>query len=77
MIQVGDIVMARVTRISTRQASVEIICVGETVLREPHRGIVKKEVGQSLMPLPPLRPYGATDTEPEKSVFYECGTVLY
>ncbi|CAN0048048.1 unnamed protein product [Ascophyllum nodosum] len=43
VIQVGDIVMARVTRISTRQASVEIICVGETVLREPHRGIVKKE----------------------------------
>eukprot|EP00903_Cladosiphon_okamuranus_P009513 g9063.t3 len=35
--------MGRVTRITTRQASVEIICVGETVLREPHRGIVRKE----------------------------------
>lgn len=44
VIQVGDIVMGRVTRITTRQASVEIICVGETVLREPHRGIVRKEV---------------------------------
>lgn len=47
VIQVGDVVMARVTRISTRQASVEIICVGETVLREPHRGIVRKEVGEA------------------------------
>lgn len=47
VIQVGDIVMGRVTRISTRQASVEIICVGETVLREPYRGIVRKEVGDS------------------------------
>lgn len=36
--------MGRVTRINTRQASVEIICVGETVLREPHRGIIRKEV---------------------------------
>lgn len=44
VIQVGDTVMGRVTRISTRQAWVEIICVGETVLREPHRGIVRKEV---------------------------------
>ncbi|CAN0518253.1 unnamed protein product, partial [Ectocarpus sp. 12 AP-2014] len=43
VIQVGDTVMGRVTRISTRQAWVEIICVGETVLREPHRGIVRKE----------------------------------
>lgn len=41
--------MARVTRISTRQASVEIICVGETVLREPHRGIVRKEVGGAIV----------------------------
>ena len=44
VIQVGDIIMGRVTRINTRQASVEIICVGETVLREPHRGIIRKEV---------------------------------
>lgn len=44
VIQVGDIVMGRVTRINTRQASVEIIYVGETVLREPHKGIVRKEV---------------------------------
>ncbi|CAM9301914.1 unnamed protein product [Choristocarpus tenellus] len=43
VIQVGDIVMGRVTWINSRQANVEIICVGETVLREPHKGVVRKE----------------------------------
>lgn len=43
VIEVGDVVMGRVTRITTRQAWVEIMCVGETVLREPHKGVVRKE----------------------------------
>ncbi|KAG5175620.1 hypothetical protein JKP88DRAFT_216542 [Tribonema minus] len=43
VIEVGDVVMARVTRVRALLASVEILCAGETVLREAYNGIIKKE----------------------------------
>ncbi|CAM9222240.1 unnamed protein product [Chrysoparadoxa australica] len=43
VVEVGDIVMGRATRLSVRQVFVEILCLGETVLKEPHQGVVRRE----------------------------------
>eukprot|EP00771_Trimastix_marina_P002089 gnl/Trimastix_PCT/3201.p1 GENE.gnl/Trimastix_PCT/3201~~gnl/Trimastix_PCT/3201.p1 ORF type:complete len:192 (+),score=23.51 gnl/Trimastix_PCT/3201:64-639(+) len=41
--QTGDIVMARITKISPRFASVRILCVGNRVLKEEFAGVIRKE----------------------------------
>ncbi|CAM9477372.1 unnamed protein product [Phaeothamnion confervicola] len=43
VLEVGDVVMGKVLRIDNRMASIEILCVGDTVLREPYTGVIKKE----------------------------------
>jgi exosome complex RNA-binding protein Csl4 len=40
---VGNLVTCRVTRINPRMASVEILCVGETALREACAGLLRRE----------------------------------
>lgn len=40
---VGDHVTCRIVRINTRQAQLEIICVGGTALREPLGGLIRRE----------------------------------
>jgi exosome complex RNA-binding protein Csl4 len=44
VIEVGDVVMGRVTRMRAAQAFVEILCAGDTVLRETYQGVIRKEV---------------------------------
>ncbi|KAF2762823.1 hypothetical protein EJ05DRAFT_16642 [Pseudovirgaria hyperparasitica] len=41
--EVESIVLARVTRLSTRQAQVEILVIGDKVCREAFQGIVRRE----------------------------------
>ncbi|KAK0664180.1 Exosome complex component csl4 [Lasiodiplodia hormozganensis] len=41
--EVDSIVLARVTRLTPRQATVEILVVGETVCREGFQGIIRRE----------------------------------
>ncbi|KAF2138756.1 uncharacterized protein K452DRAFT_233726 [Aplosporella prunicola CBS 121167] len=41
--EVDSVVMARVTRLTQRQATVEILVVGETVCREGFQGIIRRE----------------------------------
>jgi exosome complex component CSL4 len=43
VIEVGDIVMGRITRVRSLQASVEVLCAGDAVLREPASGVIRKE----------------------------------
>lgn len=38
---VGDVVVCRVTRINPRLANMDIICVGDTTLREPSVGLLR------------------------------------
>lgn len=40
---VGDHVTCRIVRINTRQAQLEIVCVGGTALREPLGGLIRRE----------------------------------
>ncbi|KKY20707.1 putative exosome complex subunit csl4 [Diplodia seriata] len=41
--EVDSVVLARVTRLTPRQATVEILVVGETVCREGFQGIIRRE----------------------------------
>lgn len=40
---VGDTIVGRVTRITPRLATVDILCVGEAALREPCAGVLRRE----------------------------------
>ncbi|KAL0262870.1 exosome 3'-_5 exonuclease subunit ski4 (Csl4) [Diplodia seriata] len=41
--EVDSVVLARVTRLTPRQATVEILVVGETVCREGFQGVIRRE----------------------------------
>jgi exosome complex component CSL4 len=43
VVEIGDIVLARVLRLSVNQVSVEIISVGDRILRSPSRAIIRRE----------------------------------
>mmetsp|Transcript_1344 Transcript_1344/g.2176 ORF Transcript_1344/g.2176 Transcript_1344/m.2176 type:complete len:199 (-) Transcript_1344:8-604(-) len=43
VLEIGDIVMARVLRISINQTSVDILSVGDRVLRQPPKAIIRRE----------------------------------
>ncbi len=43
VIEVGDLILGRVTKVRSQLAFIEIICVGEVVLRESAAGVVRKE----------------------------------
>ena len=48
VVQVGDTIMGRITRIRAEQASVEILCAGDTVLQEAYHGVIRKEVRRTV-----------------------------
>ncbi len=43
VIEVGDLILGRVTKVRSQLAFMEIICVGEVILRESAAGVVRKE----------------------------------
>mmetsp|Transcript_29758 Transcript_29758/g.38455 ORF Transcript_29758/g.38455 Transcript_29758/m.38455 type:complete len:194 (-) Transcript_29758:483-1064(-) len=58
VVEVGNIVMGRVTRTTNRQVNLEIICVESTILREPYGGVIRKEDVRAM--------------EIDKVVIHEC-----
>ncbi len=43
VIEVGDTILGRVTKVRSQLAFIEIICVGDVVLRESAAGVMRKE----------------------------------